>query len=147
AKQIGAGGRGGLEPDGLVARPPGHRAEPRVRLAERQYCRRSDPAAARVGGAAPRHPAGNKEPESRVYPGFPVPPVRRRGFEPPLPQWELAPQASASADSATAAYATGALTAPAAIVPKVEFEPTRADAHGALNTACLPVPPLRHGID
>ena len=29
------------------------------------------------------------------------------------------------------------------LVPKVGFEPTRAAAHGALNTACLPVPPLR----
>ena len=31
------------------------------------------------------------------------------------------------------------------MVPKVGFEPTQASAYGALNTACLPVPPLRHG--
>ena len=30
------------------------------------------------------------------------------------------------------------------MVPKVGFEPTQAYAYGALNTACLPVPPLRH---
>ncbi len=28
-------------------------------------------------------------------------------------------------------------------VPKVGFEPTQAYAYGALNTACLPIPPLR----
>lgn len=30
------------------------------------------------------------------------------------------------------------------MVPKVGFEPTQAYAYGALNTACLPFPPLRH---
>ena len=30
------------------------------------------------------------------------------------------------------------------MVPKVGFEPTQAYAYGALNTACLPIPPLRH---
>ncbi len=33
---------------------------------------------------------------------------------------------------------------PTKMVPKVGFEPTQAYAYGALNTACLPVPPLRH---
>ena len=33
------------------------------------------------------------------------------------------------------------------MVPKVGFEPTQAYAYGALNTACLPIPPLRHVKD
>ena len=32
-------------------------------------------------------------------------------------------------------------------VPKVGVEPTRANAHYALNVARLPIPPLRHADD
>jgi hypothetical protein len=54
------------------------------------------------------------------------------GLEPPRVA-PYAPQTYASASSAI----------PTKMVPKVGLEPTRAVAHGALNTACLPVPPLR----
>ena len=54
------------------------------------------------------------------------------GLEPPRVA-SYAPQTYASASSAI----------PTILVPKVGFEPTRAIAHGALNTACLPVSPLR----
>src|SRR5579875_2173625 len=54
------------------------------------------------------------------------------GLEPPRVA-PYAPQTYASASSAI----------PTKLVPKVGFEPTQAYAYGALNTACLPVPPLR----
>jgi hypothetical protein len=58
------------------------------------------------------------------------------GLEPPRVA-SYAPQTYASASSAI----------PTSMVPKVGLEPTRAYAHGALNTACLPIPPLRRLVD